>query len=150
MQFDLDSVRQLVQLFDSSGVSEFKLEIGDQRLHLSRASTVAALPPVPVRETVMTHVLPPATVEASPPPMSEGDVHLVRSPIVGTFYRAPSPESVPFVEVGARVEAGQVVCIIEAMKLMNEITSEVSGTVRSLLVQNGDPVEFGQPLFEVV
>ena len=150
MQFDLDSVRQLVQLFDASGVAEFKLEVGDQRLHLSRSSAVVAPVAPVVREAVVGPVVyatqPPAPVAVESIP----DAHVVRSPIVGTFYRSPSPEAPAFVEVGSRVEAGQVVCIIEAMKLMNEITSEVSGTVRALLVQNGDPVEFGQPLFEVV
>ena len=150
MQFDLDSVRQLVQLFDASGVAEFKLEVGDQRLHLSRSSAVV----VPVAPVVREAVVAPAVHTSQPvvpvPVESGPEAHVVRSPIVGTFYRSPSPEAPAFVEVGARVEAGQVVCIIEAMKLMNEITSEVSGTIRAMLVQNGDPVEFGQPLFEVV
>jgi acetyl-CoA carboxylase biotin carboxyl carrier protein len=150
LQFDLESVRQLLHLFDASSAMELKLEIGEQRLHLSRGQSAHGLPYVPPVQGVAPVPVPVVANHAMSELSAVADVHMVRSPIVGTFYRSPSPEAPSFVEIGGRVEVGQVVCIIEAMKLMNEITSEVSGTVRSLLVQNGDPVEFGQPLFEVV
>ncbi len=117
------------------------------------ASTAAAsgASPSPAPEEVHAAAASPASaleeVPAAEEPAIEG--HVLTSPIVGTFYAAPSPDSPPYVEVGARVEQGQVVCIVEAMKLMNEIEADVSGTVASVVAENGDPVEFGAPLFVI-
>lgn len=153
-------LKQILQALVEHGVSELTLETPDYKLTVRRGGEVQVVA-VPQAVPTPTPVLaplpqaeapappPPAPVEAPKPPAQDecaGCVE-IRAPIVGTFYRAPAPDAPPYVKEGDRVEKGQVLCIIEAMKLMNEIESEVSGIVRKILVQNGEPVEYGQPLF---
>lgn len=146
-QGDLDVLRQLVALLDSSGATSLKLQRGDTTYEVSRGPAMMAAPtPMPA------HAPAPgsgATAPAAPgaPPVS--NLIEIKSPMVGTFYRAPEPGAEPYVKVGSRVTPGQTLCIIEAMKIMNEIESEVSGVVREILAEDAQPVEFGQVLFRV-
>lgn len=155
-------LKQILQALVEYGVSELTLETPDYKLTVRRGGEVlvVAVPqpapppqPLPAAPVAVPSPAPvaPAPAEApQPPPPSEAECAgcvEVRAPIVGTFYRAPAPDAPPYVKEGDRVEKGQVLCIIEAMKLMNEIESEVSGIVKKILVQNGEPVEYGQPLF---
>ena len=156
-------LKQILQALVEHGVSELTLETPDYKLTVRRggevqmvavpqvmAAPVPAQAPAPVPAPASAPA--PAPAEAAPAPEAPkadecpGCVE-IRAPIVGTFYRAPAPDAPPYVKEGDRVEKGQVLCIIEAMKLMNEIESEVSGIVRKILVENGEPVEYGQPLF---
>jgi acetyl-CoA carboxylase biotin carboxyl carrier protein len=155
-------LRQILQALVEHGVSELTLETPDYKLTVRRggevqmvavpqvAAPVPAQAPAPVPAPALAPA--PAPAEAAPAPEASkadecpGCVE-IRAPIVGTFYRAPAPDAPPYVKEGDRVEKGQVLCIIEAMKLMNEIESEVSGIVKRILVENGEPVEYGQPLF---
>lgn len=155
-------LKQILQALVEHGVNELTLETPDYKLTVRRGGEVQVVampqvvaappsPPVPVAPAPKPEVSAapePAPEPAKAPPKEEcaGCVE-VRAPIVGTFYRAPAPDAPPYVKEGDRVEKGQVLCIIEAMKLMNEIESEVSGIVKKILVQNGEPVEYGQPLF---
>ena len=145
MQLDHNQLKDLLTLLGGSDIQEFILEGKDFRLELRRYQSdqppagPAATPPVPVA--------PPAPRTTAPPGRS--DLIAVRAPMVGTFYRAPAPEEPPFVEVGDRVQVGQTLCILEAMKLMNEIEAEISGEVVEVLVDNGTPVEFDQPLIRL-
>lgn len=165
---DLNEIKQLIRLVDEKRFAEFELERGDFKLRIKRV-----LPPVdtPAPATPMTMVTSGPVASPSPAPAeavplqiqqsvpvlqvetagaaAEVDLHMVRSPMVGTFYRSPSPTAAPFVQVGDRVERGTVLCIVEAMKLMNEVPSDVAGEVVSILVENGQPVEYGQPLFAI-
>jgi acetyl-CoA carboxylase biotin carboxyl carrier protein len=148
---DLRKLKTLIELVESSGIAELEIEEGEERVRITRAvaaspaaSTVvlpASLPALTAAQTVAM----PATA-AAPPSLVEPEGHQVRSPMVGTFYRAASPGAKPFVEVGDAVQVGDTLCIIEAMKLMNEIESDKAGVVKQVLVENGQPVEFGQPL----
>ena len=126
------------------------LRVGGDRGGAAGAPRAASAAPAPATATA-TEGAPPSPALEDVPAAGEPefDGHVLTSPIVGTFYAAPSPDSPPYVEVGARVEKGQVVCIVEAMKLMNEIEADVSGTVSSVVPDNGDPVEFGAPLFVI-
>ena len=161
---DLKEVKKLIELVSEKGFAEFEIEHDGFRLHISRfkePAVIQAAPtpvilsaPMPIAaETVAPAVAQPSTPAPPParpePPKTESAQHVIRSPIVGTFYRSPSPQAKPFVNVGDRVEADQVVCIIEAMKLMNEIQAEISGVIAEIYVQNGQPVEYGQPLFGI-
>ncbi|WP_018112233.1 acetyl-CoA carboxylase biotin carboxyl carrier protein [Thermus igniterrae] len=157
-------LKQILQALVEHGVNELTLETPDYKLTVRRGGEVQVVampqvvapppsPPVPVapapRPEVPAAPAPvpaPEPVQASPKEECAGCVE-VKAPIVGTFYRAPAPDAPPYVKEGDRVEKGQVLCIIEAMKLMNEIESEVAGIVKKILVQNGEPVEYGQPLF---
>ena len=159
-----EEIRELLALFHDSGVSEMEVQRGENRVRFRRAmmSQDFLVPPVPVMHAPPVAVpfqpvapLPamPASLSGQRPvppaaaPMAENGGEVVKSPIVGTFYESASPGSAPFVKVGDAVEKGQVLCIIESMKLMNEIESEVSGTVTAKLVENGRPVEYGEGLF---
>lgn len=148
---DLRKIKTLIQLLQESELAEIEVSDGEQSVRISRASQVAA---APVPQTVTVAAPPPPaveTAEAPPPeaPPAEPEGEQVTSPMVGTFYAAPSPTSPPFVRVGDKVQAGDVLCVIEAMKTMNHIESEHSGEVAAILVENADPVEFGQPLFVI-
>ena len=158
MQLDHDQLHKLLEVLGESDIQEFRLEGDDFRLEVRRNLPVTAVaapvapfaqaaPPVPVVDV-------PAqgeTTSAAPPPAagSRSDLVDVTAPMVGTFYRAPAPGESPFVEIGNRITAGQTICILEAMKLMNELEAEVSGEVVEILVDNGTPVEFGQVLMRV-
>jgi acetyl-CoA carboxylase biotin carboxyl carrier protein len=146
---DLRKLKKLIDLVQESGIGEIEITEGEEKVRISRQSSAPApvLMAAPTMQPMMTGgpsgSLPPAAPAAAPQPSG----HTLKSPMVGTFYRAPSPAAPPFVEVGQTVSKGQTLCIIEAMKLLNEIESDVSGTVKAILVENGQPVEYGQPLF---
>jgi len=153
---NLKEVKELIRLISEKGFTEFEIEREGFRMRIIRSteSGIAA----PVAHTIIhsqpvaseTPVLPAPT--QSTPPSEEPEeepLHVIKSPLVGTFYRAPSPNSEPFVNTGDRVEPETVVCIIEAMKLMNNIQAEVSGVVAKVYAENGQPVEYGQPLFGI-
>jgi len=146
----LTEIKELIELIAEKRFNEFELERGAFRLRLQKGISKAvveasrqAATPAAAGESRPVEV---AAEPASPP---EEDLHILTSPIVGTFYRSPSPASEPFVKLGDPVEAGATLCIIEAMKLMNEIQADASGTVAKIFVENGQPVEYGQPLFGI-
>ena len=158
---DIDDLKQLVEFLKENQVAEFELDQGDQKIRLKFkqpeapapiAHVIAGAPAMMAAAAPMAMAAPaPAAAPAAAAPAADPDagLHIIKSPIVGTYYGSPSPGSAPFVAPGDRVEKGQVVCIVEAMKLMNEIESDASGEVVKVLVSNGQPVEFGQPLFAV-
>lgn len=142
----IDEIKELLRIFNESGVGELELQRGKDRLRIRRTVTEPPAPAAPLPA-------PSAPVEqqmSAAPPEPETEHILVKSPIVGTFYESPSPGSPPFVKVGDHVEAGQVLCIIESMKLMNEIEAEQAGVVAAKLVENGRPVEYGEALFAIL
>src|SRR5262245_56909 len=151
---DLRKLKTLIELVESSGIGELEVQEGEERVRITRAQPAAGTGPAPpnaVYTTISSVAAPvpaPAPTEA-PAPAIEPEGHLVKSPMVGTFYRAASPGAKPFVEVGDIVQVGDTLCIIEAMKLMNEIEADKAGVVKQVLVENGQPVEFGQPLVVV-
>jgi acetyl-CoA carboxylase biotin carboxyl carrier protein len=144
-------ILELLQIFNDSGVAEMEVQRGEDRLRLRRAPTVHEIAvPVSAPAHVAAPPAPPAPVAATAKPSApESDHTIVKSPIVGTYYDAPAPDAAPFVKIGDSVEPGQVLCIIESMKLMNEIEAEVAGTIVHKLVENGRPVEYGEALFAV-
>lgn len=149
---NLKEIKEMVNLMNENNLLELEIEREGMRIKLKRAGFESAQLRPPVVEYKIEK-LPTAEAAATLPAAAaenaSGKATEIRSPMVGTFYRAPSPESAPFVEVGQEIEVGQVICIIEAMKLMNEIKSEVKGRIVEVLVENAEPVEFGQPLFLV-
>src|SRR5512140_2783639 len=153
-------LKELIDFLIEKDISEFELERGDVKVRIKRGGETAA--------PVIAHAMPMAAIPMAAPPVqgshapaapspasssgapaAEEELHTVKSPIVGTFYEAPGPGALPFVKPGDQVAAGQVLCIIEAMKLMNEIEADASGEVVKILVSNGQPVEYGQPLFAI-
>jgi acetyl-CoA carboxylase biotin carboxyl carrier protein len=147
-------IKRLIRIVEESGIDELEVTRWGRSVRIVKRSPNGAEPP----SGPGVHVVPvPDAGRAAAPESGPGaaaapagpDVHVVRSPMVGTLYRAPSPEAPPYVEVGSRVRRGQTLCILEAMKLMNEIEAEVDGVVRAVLAENGEPVEYGQPLFEL-
>jgi acetyl-CoA carboxylase biotin carboxyl carrier protein len=158
MQLDHDQLRQLLALLGESDIQELRLEGDDFRLEVRRNLPASALPltvlqaPQPAAVPAAPAVPAAAPAPSAPPPPAaavRGDLQAITAPMVGTFYRAPAPGEAPFVEVGSRVTPGQPVCILEAMKLMNELETEISGDVVEILVENGTPVEFGQVLMRI-
>jgi len=158
---DSKEIREILRLLDRYGIQDFSLQRGDNRIRVRKGGLVEEPAPVRYREVPVSETPPPAVSgqgggPAPSPPSTTADQltvgenqFLVTSPIVGTFYRAPSPESPPYVEVGSTVSKGTVLCIVEAMKIMNEIECEVTGKISSMLVENAQAVEYGQPLFIV-
>ncbi len=150
---DLRKLKKLIDLVQESGISELEVTEGEEKVKIVKHGPVpiqAAAAAAPASHPVAAAAPPPAAAapaEAVPPPAPEG--HLVKAPMVGTFYRASSPNSKPFAELGQTVSVGDTLCIIEAMKLMNEIEADAAGTVKAILVENGQPVEYGQPLFVI-
>lgn len=152
---NLAEIKELIELVSDKQFNEFELERGSFRLRLQKGAprvVVESAPPAPV--VVETGSASPSVAAAAPtsehapaPAAPEESLHIVTSPIVGTFYRSSSPTTEPFVKLGDSVEEGKTLCIIEAMKLMNEINSDASGAVAKIFVENGQPVEYGQPLF---
>jgi acetyl-CoA carboxylase biotin carboxyl carrier protein len=147
---DLRKLKTLIDLVESSGIAELEIQDNEERVRITRAVGAGSHGAVAPAAAAAHSVAIPATVAApAPEPAAaaeEPQGHLVKSPMVGTFYRAASPGTKPFVEIGDTVQEGDTLCIIEAMKLMNEIDSDKSGVVKEILVENGQPVEFGQPL----
>ena len=153
---DIRKIKKLIELIEDSGVSEIEIKEGEESVRISRG-------PIGNAETATIYAPPPGYMPAPPPPPAVGappapepvaptpepvvSGHQITSPMVGTFYRASSPTATPFVEVGQSISEGDTLCIIEAMKMLNQIESDVSGVVKSILVDNGQPVEFGEPLF---
>ena len=142
---DLRKLKKLIDLVQESGIAELEITEGEERVRIARGGVVVATPAAaPVAAPVAAAAaLPVPAAPAAPAP--EG--HVVKSPMVGTFYRSPSPDAKAFVEPGQSIKQGETICIIEAMKLMNEIESDATGVVKAILVENGQPVEYGQPLF---
>jgi acetyl-CoA carboxylase biotin carboxyl carrier protein len=152
MRLDYDQISEILKIIDSSSCEEFMLEIGDIKLVLRRRGGNGSAPPsfaeAPVHASPAAVPQPAAALQPRPePPRVDENLDVVRAPMVGTFYRSPSPDAKVFVEVGQAVKEGDTICIIEAMKLMNEIEADASGVVKAILVENGQPVEYGQPLF---
>lgn len=142
---DLRKLKKLIDLVEESGIAELEITEGEERVRIARV--IAGNQPIYMNAPMPAPTVPvaaPATVEAAP---AEPEGHVVRSPMVGTFYRAPSPGAKAFTEVGQSVSAGDTLCIIEAMKLLNEIEADHSGVIKAILVENGQPVEYGEPLF---
>lgn len=151
---DIRKVKKLIELLEESGIDELEIHEGEESVRISRHSQRAAAPQQYFQAPIAAApapaaAAPVATAPAEPAAPAEPSGHLVRSPMVGTFYRSPSPESPSFVEVGQTVKAGDVLCIVEAMKMMNHIEADKSGVIQAVLVDNGQPVEFDQPLFSI-
>ena len=152
---DIRKVKKLIELLDESGIAEIEITEGEESVRISRhASSVAAAPAAPAPAPAPVAAPAPAAAPAAPAaaPVAEAmdeEGHAVTAPMVGTYYSAPSPGSPPFVQVGDRVAEGDTLCIVEAMKMMNQIEAEVSGVIKSIRVQNGEPVEYGQILFVI-
>jgi len=152
---DIRKVKKLIELLEESGIAELEISEGEESVRISRyprGGATATVQAAPMMQTVMPSLAAPAPATAngngSPAASATGNKdHTVSSPMVGTYYSAPSPGAKPFVELGMEIKVGQVLCIIEAMKMMNQIESEKAGRVTAILAKNGDPVEFGQPLF---
>lgn len=151
---DIRKVKKLIELLDESGIAEIEITEGEESVRISRYSSSA--PPAPIAAAAPVAVAAPAAVAApvasaapvaAPEPEEEG--YAVTAPMVGTFYSSASPGSASFVQVGDQVNEGDTLCIVEAMKMMNQIESDVSGTIKSIRAQNGDPVEYGQILFVI-
>jgi acetyl-CoA carboxylase biotin carboxyl carrier protein len=151
---DIRKVKKLIELLEESGIAEIEITEGEESVRISRYGSAAptlqtvaapaatlAIPAAPIPGSA------PAAAAASAPEIPAG--HQVKSPMVGTFYRAASPGAKPFVDVGSSIKEGDTLCIIEAMKMMNQIEADKAGTVKAILVNNGDPVEFGQPLIVI-
>ncbi|HEX6926068.1 MAG TPA: acetyl-CoA carboxylase biotin carboxyl carrier protein [Longimicrobiaceae bacterium] len=162
---DLDFLRGLIAAVDDSGIDSLEISRGGTRIRISKTPGGAATAAHSVAPAAEAHPPPPAPANPPAPPPAPGAAAEppvpappttppnnwveIKSPMVGTFYRAPSPEAPPYVEVGSRVVRGQTLCILEAMKLMNELESDVAGVVREILVENGQPVEYGQVLYRI-
>ncbi|HDZ09383.1 acetyl-CoA carboxylase biotin carboxyl carrier protein [Pseudohongiella sp.] len=152
---DIRKVKKLIELLESSDVAEIEIKEGEEAVRISRASKVTP-PPVQYQSAPAPAAPAPAPAAAPAPAPEAGKDskkirgNVVKSPMVGTFYRSPSPSSPAFVEVGQHVKVGDVICIVEAMKMMNQIESDHSGVVEAILVQDGEPVEFDQALVTIV
>jgi acetyl-CoA carboxylase biotin carboxyl carrier protein len=159
---DLDFLQSLIRAMDESSLDSIEIERGGTRVRLAKTPPAAPVSPTAPAAAPAPVAAPPphpspgggepgATVEGSTPPAEEPEAQgsPVESPMVGTFYRAPAPDAPPYVEVGQRVSKGDTLCIIEAMKLMNELEAEISGTITEILVENAEPVEYGQVLFRI-
>ena len=154
---DLRKLKKLIDLVQESGIAEIEITEGEEKVRILKGggATVHAYMPgathlpaaAPAPAAVARPAPPPAPASVAPEPTPEQEGHVFKSPMVGTFYRSPSPDAKAFVEVGQSVKEGQTICIIEAMKLMNEIEADKTGVVKAILVENGQPVEYGQPLF---
>ncbi|MDY3331805.1 MAG: acetyl-CoA carboxylase biotin carboxyl carrier protein [Pelistega sp.] len=151
---DLRKLKTLIDLVAESGIAELEVTEGDGKVRIVKtqqataaATYVAAPAPLAAAAPVAAAAPAPAAATVAAEPVVSG--HIVKAPMVGTFYRAPNPSAPPFVEVGASVKEGQSLCIIEAMKLLNEIEADKTGVIKEILVENGEPVEFGQPLFVI-
>lgn len=149
---DIRKVKKLIELLEESGIDELEIKEGEESVRISRHKPVTQMPQQPYG------VAPPMQTSAAPAPVTtsveadptELDGHVIRSPMVGTFYRAPAPGSAPFVQPGQAVKAGDVLCIVEAMKMMNQIEADRSGTIGVIVAEDGEPVEFDQPMMTII
>ena len=143
---DIRKIKKLIELIEESDIAEIEIHEGEESVRLSRNSAVAQVVAAPAPVSAPAPAAEPAAAVEEKEQFSG---HVVKSPMVGTFYRAPSPGAKAFVEVGQSVHNGQTLCIIEAMKILNQIESDTSGTIKEILVENGQPVEYNQPLFVI-
>lgn len=146
---DIRKVKKLIELLEESGIAEIEIKEGEESVRISRGSQLASAP-----APVLPAAAPAATVAAAPMPaaasaVAEKPANAITSPMVGTFYLASSPDAAPFASIGQQVKQGDVICIIEAMKIMNQIECDREGVVKSILAKDGQPVEYGQPLFVI-
>ena len=144
---DIRKIKKLIELVEESGITELEITEGEESVRISRGGVVAQVAP-------MAYAAPQAPAAAAPaapatPAAAELSGHILRSPMVGAFYRSSGPDAAPFVEVGQQVKVGDALCIVEAMKMMNQIQSDKAGVIKRILVENGDTVEFDQPLFVI-
>ncbi|MCG6872870.1 MAG: acetyl-CoA carboxylase biotin carboxyl carrier protein [Gammaproteobacteria bacterium] len=140
---DIRKIKKLIELLEDSQLGEIEIRQGEEAIRISRASNAAPA-------IAAASVAAPVAAAADPVPEApEAETHTVKSPMVGTFFTASSPDSPPFVQVGSRVSVGDTLCIIEAMKIFNEIEADKSGTIRAVLKENGQPVQYGEPLFAI-
>ncbi len=146
---DIRKVKKLIELLDESGIAEIEITEGEESVRISRYGANIAAPAAPIVAVPVAAAATPAPATPLAVSEAEEDGHIVTAPMVGTFYSSSSPGSPPFVQVGDRVNTGDTLCIVEAMKMMNQIEAEVSGNIKSIRVQNGDPVEYGQILFVI-
>ncbi len=150
---DIRKVKKLIEMLEASNLGEIEIREGEESIRISRASSAALQAAAPVISVTPSHAAPPAGASPAKPAAETQPAstlpagHPVTSPMVGTFYRALAPEAKPFVEVGSVVNVGDTLCIIEAMKMLNEIESDKAGTIKAILKENGQPVEYGEPLF---
>jgi acetyl-CoA carboxylase biotin carboxyl carrier protein len=151
---DIRKIKKMIELLEESGIAEIEIKEGEETLRIARVmpgqqwapSRAAALAPGGPAGMLQESAAP-SPEAASGPARSAAEEHIATAPMVGTYYSAPAPGAKPFVEIGDAVEVGQVLCVIEAMKMMNQIESEKAGKIKAVLIKNGEPVEFGQPLF---
>jgi acetyl-CoA carboxylase biotin carboxyl carrier protein len=154
---DIRKIKKLIELLEESGIAEIEIKEGEEAVRISRAGSASAqaLPQAQVAATPAAAAIAPATAAAAAAAVESGapkpkpNEHVITAPMVGTFYASPSPGAKAFVEIGDEIKVGQVLCIIEAMKMMNQIEADRAGRIASIMARNGDPVEFGQPLFVV-
>ncbi|MBM3070204.1 acetyl-CoA carboxylase biotin carboxyl carrier protein [Enterobacter sp. RHBSTW-00994] len=150
---DIRKIKKLIELVEESGISELEISEGEESVRISRAAPAASFPvmqqayaaPMMQQQPALSNAVAPAA-EAPVAAAAEISGHIVRSPMVGTFYRTPSPDAKAFIEIGQKVNVGDTLCIVEAMKMMNQIEADKSGTVKAILVESGQPVEFDEPL----
>ncbi|MDU1756917.1 MAG: acetyl-CoA carboxylase biotin carboxyl carrier protein, partial [Citrobacter sp.] len=150
---DIRKIKKLIELVEESGISELEISEGEESVRISRAAPAGSFPvmqqayaaPMMQQQPALSNAVAPAA-EAPAAAAAEISGHIVRSPMVGTFYRTPSPDAKAFIEVGQKVNVGDTLCIVEAMKMMNQIEADKSGTVKAILVESGQPVEFDEPL----
>lgn len=149
---DLRKLKKLIDLVEESGIAELEITEGEEKVRISRNNAPNAPPTATVMQVAAAPAAPVAAAAAAAPAAeapAQPDGHVLKSPMVGTYYRAPTPGGKPFVEVGQTVNEGDTVCIIEAMKLLNEIEADRSGVIKAILVENGQPVEYGHPLMVI-
>ena len=145
---DLRKLKKLIDLVQESGIAELEITEGEEKVKIVKGGVVSvSAAPVVAMPASAPAAAPAAAATPAEAPDASQEGHVVKAPMVGTFYRSPSPDAKPFVEVGQAIKEGDTICIIEAMKLMNEIEADASGVVKAILVENGQPVEYGQPLF---
>ena len=146
---DLRKLKTLIELVESSGIAELEISEGEERVRITRTPTSSMQQVAVAHQQVAVTAAPPAAAPAEPAKPAAVEGNVVKSPMVGSFYRSPSPGAKPFVELGQSVNAGDTLCIIEAMKLLNEIEADHSGVIKAILVESGQAVEYGQPLFVI-
>ncbi|MDN2658560.1 acetyl-CoA carboxylase biotin carboxyl carrier protein [Neptunomonas phycophila] len=151
---DIRKVKKLIELLEESNINEIEIKEGEESVRISRASSVVPqmmqMPAMAAPAPAAAPAAPAAPAAVEAPAEAQFNGHVVKSPMVGTFYRSPSPSSPAFIEVGKTVKAGDVICIVEAMKMMNQIEADKSGVIESILVEDGQPIEYDQPLVTIV
>ncbi|WP_079774965.1 acetyl-CoA carboxylase biotin carboxyl carrier protein [Salmonella bongori] len=152
---DIRKIKKLIELVEESGISELEISEGEESVRISRTTANAGFPVMQqayaapmMQQPALSNAVAPAAIPAMEAPAAAAEIsgHIVRSPMVGTFYRTPSPDAKAFIEVGQKVNVGDTLCIVEAMKMMNQIEADKAGTVKAILVESGQPVEFDEPL----